>query len=235
MRLVYRTLTFIAFGACVAWLVVAPGFGPAVACLASVAAVFRDEFHGVIGAHLLSLTPRNAPVRNLAHTRYSFSRPEFINPMILEDLYGWVSDTGDQIVSVNVPEANNSNRYSGEVVVTAEETHPVVRAGRDESSFAYQYLGCSFSGVHLLRTWCSGGGSGVFCDVLLVTLSAESAVKINPDGVNKVDRFIVKKIAAIPLGDRYEGKVTYRFGLLTIGECHGMATIRHRKQRLVIL
>lgn len=236
MRLVYRSLTFIAFVASVAWLVVAPGFAPAIACLAWVTAVLRDEVHGVIGTHLLSLTPRNAPIRSLVHTQYSFCRSEFINPMILEDLCGWISDTGDEIVSVDVLQANNSNRYFGKVTVTDGETDAIVRTDRcDGSFFAYQYLGCSFSGLHLLRTWSSGGGSGVFCEILLVTLNAESAIKINPDRANKVDRFIVKKIGAISLGDRYEGKISYRYGLLTISKCLGMASLRHRKQRLVIL
>jgi hypothetical protein len=235
MRPVYRSLTFIAFLISVAWMIFAPGFGPAIAIVGSVAAVFSKEFHGVIGAHLLSLTPRNSPVRSLAHTRYSFSREEFIHPLILNDLCGWLSDTGDQIVSVNVLGANDSNRYFGEIEFDAGETPPVVRAIRDQSYFAYQYLGRSFSGMHLLQTWSSGGGSGVFCNILLVTLGEESAVEIGPDGVSKVDRFIVKKIATIPLGDRYNGALSYRFGLLTIAKCRGTASLRNRKQRLLIL
>lgn len=231
----YRFLTSIAFIACVAWLATDPGYEPAVACLVALAAVFRDEFHGVIGTHLVSLTPRTAPVRNLALARYSFSKPEFVNPMIIGDLYGWISDLGDQIVSVNVPAANESNRYFADITVKDGDLHPIVSARQDESSFTYQYLGCSFSGVHLLRIWSSGGGSGVFCAIMLVTLSAESAVDINLDGVRKVERLIVKKIATIPLGDRYEGKVSYRFGLLTIGECVGLASLRPRKQRLIVL
>jgi len=94
----YRLLTIIAFVISVIWLATDLGFAPAVACVASVAAVFRDEFHTLIGLRLLSLTPRTAPIRNLTHTRYSFSRPEYVNPMIIADLWGWISDLGDQVV-----------------------------------------------------------------------------------------------------------------------------------------
>lgn len=181
--MIYRFLTFVAFVACVIWSVADPGFEPVVGTLIALAAMFRDEFHGVVGAHLLSLTPRTAPVLNLAHTRYSFSKPEYIKPMIIADLYGWISDLGGQVVSVNVPGANESNRYCAEVTANGTDTNPVVTARDDESSFSYQYLGCSFSGVHLLQTWSSGGGSGVFCAVIIVTLSRESAVEIESDGV----------------------------------------------------
>ncbi len=231
----YRLLTVIAFVISVAWLATAPSFEPAVACIASVAALFRDEFHGVIGLRMLSLTPRTAPIRNLANARYSFSRPEYVNPMIIADLWGWISDFGDQVVAVNITGSNSSNRYFAEVAVSDEEPYPVVSAKADEKTFSYQYLGCSFSGVHLLRVWSSGGGTGVFCAIMLLTLSAEAAIDIEITGTKKVDRFIVKKIASLPLGDRYEGKISYRFGLLTVGECIGRRSLRTSTQHVLVL
>ena len=231
----YRILTVIAFVISVAWLATSPGFEPAVACIASVAAVLRDEFHAVIGLRMLSLTPRTAPIRSLTHTRYSFSRPEYVNPMIIADLWGWISDLGDQVVSVNIPGANSSNRYFADVAVEDGKPYPIVSAKADETRVSYQYLGCSFSGVHLLRVWSSGGGTGVFCAIMLLTLSAEAAIDVEIAGTKKVDRFIVKKIASLPLGDRYEGKLSYRFGLLTIGECTGRRSLRKSTQRMVVL
>ncbi len=70
---------------------------------------------------------------------------------------------------------------------------------------------------------------------MLITLSAEAAIDIEIDGVRKIDRFIIKKIASIPLGDRYEGKVRYRLGLLTIGACNGMRSLRMTTQHLLVL
>lgn len=231
----YRLLTVIAFVTSIVWLATAPGFEPAVACVASVAAVFRDEFHGVIGLRVLSLTSRTAPIRNLTDARYSFSRHEYINPMIIADLWGWISDLGDQVVAVNIPGSNVSNRYFAEITVSDGNRYPTVSAKSDKMTFSYQYLGCSFSGVHLLRVWSSGSGTGVFCAIMLVTLSAEAAIDIEIAGTKKVDRFIVKKIASLPLGDRYEGEIRYRFGLLTIGACTGRRSLRTNTQRMIVL
>ena len=175
-------------------------------------------------------------IRDLSHTRYSFSRAEYVNPLIIADLSGWLSDSGEQVIAVNVSGANDSNRYfADEIAVSDDSPNPVVTANRGDSSFSYEYLGRSLSGVHLLQTWESGGGSGVFCRILLVTLSTEPAVQIGLSGIERDLRFVVKMVASIPLGDRYEGRISYRLGILTIGPCEGRATARARKQRLLIL
>jgi hypothetical protein len=232
---VYRLLTFVALVATIAWFVTDPGPHTFIACVAALAARFRDEIHGVVGRRVLSLTPRNAPIRNLTHHRYSFQRSEFVNPRIIEDLAGWISDHGDEVVSVNIRTANESNRYFGKVSVTEDDQSPLVAATRDGSSFAYQYVGRSYSGVHLVRTWSSGGGSGTFGEIMLLTLSAEPTVTIDTNGTRSAERFIVKKIASVPLGDRYEGRISYRWGLLTIGPCTGLRALRTRTQRLLLL
>lgn len=231
----YRLLVVIAFIGSVAWFATNPGFEPGIACVLSFAAIFRDELHGMVGARIFSLTPRSRLVRNMTHARYSFTQSELINPRILADLSGWISDIGDQIVAVNVTESNRSNRYFGEVETSPAEKHPKVSATYEGSTFSYQYLGCSFSGVHLLRTWCSGGGKGVFCSILLVTLGVDAAVEVGVDGTKKVERFIVKKVASVPLGDRYQGRIRYALGVLSIGACSGMRSLRTKSQHLVVL
>ena len=158
----YRLLTVIAFVASVAWLSSSPGYEPAIACVASIAAVFRDEFHGLVGRRLLSLTPRTSPIRNLANSRYSFSQPDYVNPMIIADLLGWISDVGDEVVAVNLSAANQSNRYHCDVTVSKCAEYPIISGCADHKTVAYQYLGCSFSGIHLLQVWSRGGGTGVF-------------------------------------------------------------------------
>jgi hypothetical protein len=231
----YRLLVVIAFVGSAAWLITSPGFEPAIACVAASAAIFRDEFHAIVGARVLSLTPRNAPIRNAAHTRFSFCRSEFVSPLIVADLCGWISDVGDQVVAVNVTASNESNRYFGAIDTSLTDKHPVVSAQSGEHRFSYQYLGCSFSGVHLLRTWSSSGGGGVFGSILLVTISTDVGIEVEPHGTAGVDRFIIKKIGDIPLGDRYEGNVKYVLGLLSIGACAGAKSLRKQSQRLVIL
>jgi hypothetical protein len=68
----------------------------------SIAAFFRDDIHGVIGEDVFSLTPKSKLVRDLDFSKYSFIEQDWINPRILEDLCGWISDSGDQIISINI-------------------------------------------------------------------------------------------------------------------------------------
>jgi hypothetical protein len=232
----YRTINFLAFLGCIVWLYIDPSPEPVVVLLLCVAGFFRDEIHGVIGKNLFSLTPRTRLVRDLSHLRYSFFNEELINPRILEDLQGWISDSGDQVVSVNVSKSNKSNRYFGELSVDNQQgEYPLVTSSHGEESFAYQYLGLSFSGVHLLKTWSCGGGSGVFCYIMLVTLSKDSALEFESGKYIKVDRFVIKLVGSIPLGDRYEGEVSYRLGVLSIPACKGMQSLRTRKSRVLVL
>ncbi|MCK4820117.1 hypothetical protein KA005_30405 [bacterium] len=231
----YRIISFIALVACITWFAIDPGFEPFIAIMVSFAAFFRDEVHGVIGLNFLSLTPKASLIRNLTHSKYSFIESEYINPKIIEDLVGWLSDTEDQVVSINVTKSNRSNRYHGDVTVENTSGNPVVRAVTGKVSFAYQYIGYSFSGVHLLRTWDSGGGSGIFCSVVLVTISNDNAIEYERQKATKIERLVVKKVGVLSLGDRYEGEIKYRFGILSIPACLGQASLRNKKQRLLVI
>ena len=231
----YRIISFVALITCIVWLSIEPGFEPIIASLVGIGAFFRDEIHGVIGFKVMSLVPRASLIRNLINLKYSFTHSEYINPRIIEDLLGWLSDSGDQIVEINLTKSNNSNRYFGQI--TAEETtnHPIVKSADGETSFAYQYIGCSFSGVHLLRTWSYSGGTGVFCSVILVTISNDTAIDYDNGKIVRVNRLVIKKLGALPLGDRYEGDVTYRLGFLCIPACKGRNSLRNKKTYLLVL
>ena len=231
----YRTISFIALLACIAWLAIDPGFEPFVGSLVALAAFFRDEVNGLIGKNFITLTPKSSLVRDFRNFKFSFTELEYINPRIIEDLDGWISDTGDQIASINITESNNSNRYFGDVKAKHIKGNPIVSWSNNEVSFAYKYVGCSFSGIHILQTWSSGRGTGAFCSVILVTISKDNAIKYKDGKPIKVERLIIKKIASIPLGDRYKGEIKYRFGILTIGVCKGMTSLRSKNEHMLII
>ncbi|MGH7183924.1 MAG: HNH endonuclease, partial [Nitrospiraceae bacterium] len=44
--------------------------------------------------------------------RFSFVREEFVHPLIVRELLGWLSDPAETIVSVDLGTANRSNRFS---------------------------------------------------------------------------------------------------------------------------
>lgn len=128
---------------------------------------FRDDIHGLIGKHIFTLTPKAKLIRDFNSSKYSFINNEFVNPKIIEELIGWLSDSGNQVVSVNITDSNKSNRHFREVTVEdSRDNNPLVTSSYEEATFTYQYLGTSFSGVHLLQTWSNGGGSGLFCNIV---------------------------------------------------------------------
>jgi len=213
-----------------------PAPEPLIVLLTSTAAWFRDEVHGMIGSNIFSLTPRSKPVRDLSNSKYSFFDDQFINPRILEELHGWLSDTGHQVVAINISESNESNKYYRNTKIeTQDNDYPIITATHEHGLFSYQYIGASFNGVHLLQTWSSSGGSGIFCNVMLVTISIDTAIAFSDIKHNKTERLIIKSIGSIPLGDRYIGKPTYKFGILKIHACKGMKTLRSRSSQFFIL
>jgi hypothetical protein len=225
----------LAFFGCIVWLLIDQSPEPVVVLLLTIAGFFRDDIHGVIGWNVFTLTPKNKLVRDLVTARYSFINSEFINPQILNDLSGWRSDTGDQIVSINISESNRSNRYHGDITAEESDGYPVVTSTYKEEWVSYQYIGSSFSGVHIIQTWSNGGGSGVFTNILLFTLSSDSSLKSNGLNYTKKPRFVIKLVGSLPLGDRYQGKVNYKYGLLSISPCTGMKSFREKGARIVVL
>lgn len=225
-----------AFIGCIIWLIYDTSIEAGVVTIATFASFFRDDIHGVIGNNYISLTPKTSLIRNLNNQKYSFIDDQYINPAILEDLIGWISDTGDQVVSINISKSNNSNRYFGNISINKlEKEYPIVTLKEDESFYSYQYIGCSFSGVHILRTWSGGGGVCVFCNLLFVTLSEDFSVDFVNNKSTKIDRLVIKKIGDFVLGDRYNGKIYYKYGVLTISPCINHHVKRYKKKSFFIL
>ena len=232
----FRVFNFLAFIGCIIWLFIDASPEPVVVLLMSIAAFFRDEIHGVIGKNIFSLTPKSKLVRDFELSKFSFINPNWINPRILEELCGWISDTGDQIVSININKSNNCNRYFGDISVKESSNEsPIVVSKHSDGWFSYQYLGCSFSGVHILKTSANTGGSGIFCNIVMVTLSLDTSYEqVDSKGI-KSNRFVIKLIGSLPLGDRYEGTPKFRWGVLTIPACTGLKTIRNTKSSTIIV
>ena len=232
----YKIITFAAFSCCIFWLYIDPSPEPVVVLLLAFAGFFRDDIHGVIGKNVFTLTPKTKLIRDLDLAKYSFTSTEFINPRILEDLLGWISDLGDQIVSINITGSNNSNRYSGHVTYERfQEDYPVVTSKYDDCWFSYKYLGRSFTGVHLILTWSNTGGAGIFCNILLATLSTDSAFEYDYQHSKKHSRFLIKLVGAVPLGDRYGGDISYKFGILKISKCHLPGGLQNPGSKLLVL
>ena len=133
---------------------------------------------------------------------------------------------GDLIVSINLYDAQGSNRFFSEsdfkVKYPADKKfNPIVFFNEGEEVFGYQYIGKTETDIHLLHTYYSGGGSGVFIDIMLVTLIADYGVVFDiKRSIIKATRkrLLIKKLGEISLGDRWSGNLKLDGNNLFIGK-----------------
>lgn len=164
-------------------------------------------------------TPKTDAAPKEAASRYAFHQAEYVHPRIVQDMLGWLSDKHGSVVCVDLDAGNDSNQYSGayEVVKRAGRTFVEWKegTGRREESFSYEYIGTSPSGVHMIVCYDRGGGSGLFMDVALFRMETDRTF------VGNRKRTLLKILDHIPLGDRYDGSITYEDGTLKIGADEG--------------
>jgi len=154
---------------------------------------------------------------------YSFSRPEFIHPLIVRELLGWLSDPFETVTSIDLSAANRSNRFYGEFSARDVTGRTWVRwESEDRGTFSYSHIATSASGVHIVECHDGGGGSGVFGSVALLALECDRALVDEAVGsISTRQRVLLKTLGRIGLGDRYDGSISYQDGMLVIGPDHG--------------
>lgn len=162
---------------------------------------------------------------SLENSHYSFAREELVHPLIVQELLGWISDSRETIISVDLGSSNRSNRFHGEFNVSDRDGRKWVEWESSEMDilrkpfFKYSHIATSPSGVEMVECYDCGGGSGVFGSVGLFCLEHDRALGGGKDATR--ERVILKTFGSICLGDRYGGKVTYEDGFLVIGPDNG--------------
>jgi len=163
-----------------------------------------------------------AGARPWEQLQYSFSREEYVHPLIVRELLGWLSDRGATIVSIDLATANRSNRFYGDFSVVNGNSTVWVEWRSERESFRYRHIATSPSGVHMVECYDSGGGTGLFGSVCLLALEQDrSLYEDSEQGLFARERVLLKTLGSISLGDRYAGDIEYRDGLLTIGADRG--------------
>ena len=169
------------------------------------------------------------------HATYSFKTAPFVHPKIVNDLVGSLSDSGDQVVAINLLDSQDSNRYFGEVAVApqldpATPSWPWVYSVDGEENddktlgelwgrpwYAYRYLGSTQSGLDVVHARYSGGGSGIFNRVVFTRTEMDRGVdypllrevesRTAAARPEVRDRELIRLVGKIPLGDRWLGTV----------------------------
>jgi len=124
---------------------------------------------------LLFCIPFLAEPINLEELDYSFTKEPFIHPKIIKDLSTYLSDSGDQVVGINLKDSQNSNRYYGEIhtrelegggtsvywdesgVMAIERSDGEIVTFKTREGFEYTYVGKTDSGIHVLVVTDWGG------------------------------------------------------------------------------
>jgi len=153
---------------------------------------------------------------------FHFDKQPFINPPIIEDLSGWISDVRDQVISINLDESNRANRYFGSVIadrlpkrdsetpsrypfVHIEDKDACGEPGKVET-FGYELVG-RVKDTYVLHTVIGGCGTGVFNNLLLVTIEPDDGFSFRDGKLLPKIRHVIRKICEIPVGDRYDGPI----------------------------
>lgn len=146
---------------------------------------------------------------------YTFHREEFINPKIVEEMQGPLADSGPQIISINVRNANISNQFFSEVRVRTTKTLPYVYFQEQDKEFGYSLVGITTTGIHIVHTQSTQGGSGVFHKLLFFIYTDTDSIAFGMEVIPSVMPTLTL-IGSLPLGDRFAGTITFADDLLTV-------------------
>jgi hypothetical protein len=178
-----------------------------------------------------ALALRNAPIvlgtaLPTSEYRYAFDREEFIHPLVVRELLGWLSDPAPTIVAMDLTSAHQSNQFVGKSSRSSYSGRTWVSWDGGREAYAYSHIATSPSGIQIVECRHHPGGSGTFGSVTFFSIEQDRA--LGPGGLpTPTHRTILKVLGSIPLGDRYVGKITYVGGVLTVGADEGRYKMIH--------
>ncbi|MEZ6854685.1 hypothetical protein [Halodesulfovibrio aestuarii] len=146
---------------------------------------------------------------------YTFHKEEFINPRIVEEMQGPLADSGSQLISVNVQNANISNQFFSEVRVRSTTPTPYVYYQEDNKEFGYSFVGATTTGIQIVHTQSTQGGSGVYHNLLFFIFTDTDAISFGLEVV-PVTQPTLTLIGTLPLGDRFTGTISLADDTLTV-------------------
>ena len=138
-----------------------------------------------------------------------------IHPLLIKQFEPWISDARPPItVEVNLTAAWDSNEYA---TGFKTDSNGIVSVSLPEgASYAYRHLGRLRDGTHVLRTFDSGGGSGVFEAILFVRFRTSLAYLA--DGVKQGEQIFLGVVRRYPLGDRDGAEVVVKPDHVIVGK-----------------
>lgn len=165
---------------------------------------------------------------NYASLPWVLHRRPYISPRVIDEMMSWMSDEGDQVVSINLIDSQQATRYRckkhKEFYLSYEENEETC-SGFPKPWFGYRYIGQTDSGVHVIETASGGGASG--CYHYLLWLQFERDWGMSVDWEKKSiqqdrERILIKKLYEVGLGDRWGGKLKVKGNTVCVGRDQGI-------------
>ena len=182
-----------------------------------------DEIESLTVHNPLYVLGPDSERRDTSNSRFSFQHEEYVHPLIVKELLGWISDPRETIVGIDLESANRSNRFFGTVQCFEHHNKKWIESHRRETeSFSYAFVATSPSGIHILECYDWLGGSGVFGTVALLCMEIDRALDRDDGGRPTTrPRSVLKILGQLVLGDRYSGDISYDGGVLHVGPDRG--------------
>ena len=154
----------------------------------------------------------STPENNRCAQKFFFWNGQPIHPLIIMDMVTLLSDEGDQVIAINLEHSQGSNRYCCEDSYNVTVKNGLMRVeyrrpskdGLNEGSFIYRLEGKTDNGVHVVRTWDNGGGSGIFSSLMFLRITERKGLRLKGESLlalNK-DQIVLEKLGELGLGDR---------------------------------
>jgi hypothetical protein len=154
---------------------------------------------------------------------YHFDREPYVNPRIVEELNGTLADLHPSVVAIDLMAANASNRFPLDYT-TRDFNGTLVEYEREpgHGQFFYRHIARTLQGLDIVYCADSGGGSGTFVSLLFLKMRRDTAMDAMKEGGSERERVLLEMVGSVALGDRYDGKIEYADGVLTIGPDESM-------------
>jgi hypothetical protein len=142
-----------------------------------------------------------------------------IDPQVIAQFSNWISDYRHPItVSVDIIQAYDTNQYSSNFEIGEDGfVRKTISSVNDdfEEYIGYKWLGRLKNGLHVLRSYESGGGTGVFNELRLVKIEKYHGLDENRQ---TFDRLLATIVYSSSLGDRFEGEITVYDDYVVLGK-----------------
>ena len=150
-----------------------------------------------------------------------------VDPRLVEKFQTFLSDSGPPaVITVDLlAAAGNGNEYYEPDVKVQDGVVSIEHKDPEGSGFAYKWLGTVRPGLHVVKTFSSGGGTGVFMDLYFFRIYRGTG----RDEKGPYDQVLMTLVRTpVILGDRDDGAITVEPGRVVIGKS------RYRNQPVIL-